>query len=420
MPFFFLRNLTRQIAIFTSLLFICFQFTEEPSSWSIILTILRFLIVFLLDLVQWSTNKTNLKKNRIICSLLLVRLVLCFLRNNIFKFYVFFELSALFVFFIVLSSGYQPERVRARYYLILFTILRSLPFLMNVILLLEKIWVRNFHVLIFSAQPIYELHTPILVLAFMVGILVKFPLYVFHIWLPKAHVEASALGSIILAAILLKLGVYGFMRIRSILRGQQLNFLFSFSLVGAWIVSFLCLRARDFKIVIAYSSVAHIGFIISALITRTFWRDLGALRVRIAHGFVSRALFFGAGLLYSLRGSRLLTFNRSLLLLAPWFSVTWACFCIINIGTPPALNFWGELFLIFGLTGYHKTAFCFFSGPLFLSVAFRVLLYSSLQTQKEIRPFLTSISFYRKDMLIMLLHLIFATLYIWVLVLFFE
>ena len=104
-------------------------------------------------------------------------------------------------------------------------------------------------------------------LSLRLGILVKFPLYLFHIWLPKAHVEASALGSMVLASILLKLGVYGFMRIRIFLSGFAVYFLFCFRMLGASIVRILCLRARDFKVLIAYSSVAHIGFLIRGLIS---------------------------------------------------------------------------------------------------------------------------------------------------------
>lgn len=135
-------------------------------------------------------------------------------------------------------------------------------------------------------------------------------MYFFHIWLPKAHVEASAGGSMVLAGLLLKLGAYGLFRTLSLLpHTPAADYIRGFALLGGLIIRALCVRARDMKVLIAYSSVAHMALLICALLNASSAGSGGALGMSLGHGLASSGLFLGAGLMYNRRGSRLSSLN---------------------------------------------------------------------------------------------------------------
>lgn len=291
------------------------------------------------------TQKSSLKRpgnfwSRTLLILMVARLVGCFNRDGLISFYVFFESRALVVFFFVLRFGYQPERHVARLYLILFTALTSLPFILLVLVLVKSFSFMTFRALQ-SAWRFYR--TPLsrsLRALLVLGFLVKFPVYVFHIWLPKAHVEASRSGSILLAGILLKLGTYGAYIVRGLLYGRFIGYYsVFFALLGGLILRGLSLRLVDFKVLIAYSSVVHIRFVMGGVLSINRLGEVGSLGISLSHGVVSSGLFFGAGVYYNSSNSRLFMFNKGSITTAPWFSFFWFILCASNMGTPPSFNF---------------------------------------------------------------------------------
>jgi len=181
----------------------------------------------------------------------------------------------------------------------------------------------------------------------LIAFLAKIPLVPFHIWLPEAHVEATAVGSVILAGLVLKIGTYGIIRflvpLQVLLPSDVLFTIISlFGLLSAAYATVMTLFQVDLKRIIAYSSIAHLSFAIAAVFTGTKTGLAGSYFYNIGHGFVSAALFFFAGVLYIRYGTRLLKYYSGLRLL-PYLSAQFMLFTFANIGFPGTSNFVAEL-----------------------------------------------------------------------------
>nr|YP_002735104.1 NADH dehydrogenase subunit 4 [Yemmalysus parallelus]ABZ02146.1 NADH dehydrogenase subunit 4 [Yemmalysus parallelus] len=346
--------------------------SDVLSYWMIMLT---FWIVFLMIMASYKI-KSNYNSNEFLITVtfLLLFLFLAFSSSNLFLFYLYFESSMIPTLFLIFGWGYQPERLMAGMYLIFYTLFASLPMLICIFYLYNTNY-SLFYFLIYSNFNIY------MYLSLTLAFLVKMPMFFVHYWLPKAHVEAPVSGSMILAGVLLKLGGYGLYRVFFFMKFYiPFNLLWIvISLYGMVIISLLCLCQVDIKSMIAYSSVAHMGLVISGLMTCNYYGLWGSMVMMLGHGLCSSGLFALANLMYERSHSRSIFINKGFLTFMPTMTMMWFLMSINNMSSPPSLNLLGEIMLINSLMSWSNISWIFLALSSFLSCCYSIYLYSTTQ-----------------------------------------
>lgn len=274
---------------------------------------------------------------------------------NYFWMYIYFELSLLPIFILIIYWGSNRRKIHAAYQMVLFTFIGSLFLLAGIFLLYIKIGTFNcFDIFSITQSEHYSkifsnFEKKLIWLLLFIGFAVKTPLYPFHIWLPEAHSEAPTTGSVMLAGVLLKMGTYGFLRFviplfPSVLETYK-TLVFTMCLCGILLSSLAALAQIDIKKIIAYSSIGHMGLVIIGIFTLNLNGLLGASYMMLSHGLISSALFFSIGLLYKIYGTRSIVYYTSIAHFMPRFSMCFFFFNLANMSFPGTAGFPGEILI---------------------------------------------------------------------------
>lgn len=295
------------------------------------------------------------------------------------NFYIIFELSVIPLIFLVSYWGYSLERVKAIFYIFLYTFFFSFPFFIMLIVYSDKL---KFNILNNRGEYI-EIN--MLVYTIILGfILVKIPIWGIHLWLIKAHVEASTEGSIILARIVLKLSGVAFIKILFFLPPMTLknrffsSFLMAVRALGAIFLAWYTLRQADLKLLIAVSSVIHISFMFILFNIGSYFRFYTLILVILSHGLVSPIIFLILGLIYEETSSRSSIIIKGSLKNIIYVRIIWFIICIFNIAVPLSINFIAEIFFFYASASFNFLLCLTIAVLIFINGVFNMYAYCSI------------------------------------------
>jgi len=378
---------------------------------SILFVLLTAFLMPICILASWNTIKDRVVDYMIAFLVLETLVIGVFTALDLFLFYIFFE-GTLVPMFIIIGVWGGQNRIYAAYKFFLYTLLGS------VLMLLAMLWMAHtagttsipaLKEFAFSPQA-----QPLLWLAFFASFAVKMPMWPVHTWLPDAHVQAPTAGSVILAGILLKLGGYGFILFNLPMFPQASQtfapLVWALSAIAIVYTSLVAFRQTDIKKLIAYSSVAHMGFVTMGIFAGNDQGVQGAVFQMLSHGLISGALFLCVGVVYDRMHTREIAFYGGLTSRMPWFAAIFLMFTMANVGLPGTSGFIGEILTMAGIYQVSTwTAFFAATGVIF-SAIYALTLYRNVMFGEITNPKLKDIMDIDRRELALFVPLIVGTL----------
>ncbi len=400
-----------------------FQFTED-SPWfsglhyhmgvdgiSVLFVLLTAFLMPICIVASWKSIETRVIEYMIAFLVLESLVIGVFCALDLLVFYMFFE-GQLIPMFLIIGIWGGKNRVYAAFKFFLYTLLGSVLMLAAILYMIsvahtsDIVALTNYH---------FEAGTQTwLWLAFFASFAVKMPMWPVHTWLPDAHVEAPTAGSVILAGILLKMGGYGFMRFSlpmfPLASAQFSPLIFALSVIAIVYTSLVAYRHTDMKKLIAYSSVAHMGFVTLGIFSGNLQGEQGALFQMLSHGVISGALFLCVGVVYDRMHTREIAFYGGVVNRMPIYAAVFMLFTMGNVGLPGTSGFVGEILTLTGTYGASTWPAIIASSGVILSAVYALSLYRRVVFGQLTNPALATIADMDSREILIFVPLIIATL----------
>jgi NADH-quinone oxidoreductase subunit M len=363
-------------------------------------------------LASWRSIRFRVREYMIAFLVLETLMVGVFCSLDLFLFYLFFE-GGLIPMFVIIGIWGGARRIYASFKFFLYTLAGSLLMLLAMMAMYWQAGTSDITMLL--THPFPAGMQKWLWLAFFASFAVKMPMWPVHTWLPDAHVEAPTAGSVILAAILLKMGGYGFIRFSLPMFPEASEYfaplVFTLSIVAIVYTSLVAMMQEDIKKLIAYSSVAHMGFVTMGLFTMTDQGVQGAIFQMVSHGIVSGALFLCVGVIYDRLHTREIAAYGGLVNRMPWYALAFMVFTMANVGLPGTSGFVGEFLTLLGAFRDNSWVAFFATTGVILSACYALWVYRRVIFGGLEKPSLVSIKDLTAREFVILAPLVVLTIY---------
>ena len=360
---------------------------------SVLFVLLTAFLLPICIVASWKSIEKRVLEYLIAFLILETLVIGVFCALDLVLFYLFFEGGLLPMFLIIGIWGGQ-RRVYAAFKFFLYTLLGSVLMLAAILWMISTAHTSSIpELMVYKFDPAVQTW---LWLAFFASFAVKMPMWPVHTWLPDAHVEAPTAGSVILAGILLKMGGYGFLRFSLPMFPQAswqfTPLVFTLSVIAVIYTSLVAFRQTDIKKLIAYSSVAHMGFVTMGIFAANPTGVQGAIFQMLSHGLISGALFLCVGVVYDRMHTREIAFYGGLVNRMPWYAAVFLLFTMGNVGLPGTSGFVGEILTMTGTYGASTWTAFFAATGVILSAVYALSLYRRVVFGELINPKLAGIS----------------------------
>ena len=380
---------------------------------SILFVLLTAFLMPICIIASWTTIKDRVVDYMIAFLVLETLVIGVFTALDLFLFYIFFE-GTLVPMFIIIGVWGGANRIYAAYKFFLYTLLGSVLMLLAMLWMAAEAGTTSIPALKEFDFPAYA--QPMLWLAFFASFAVKMPMWPVHTWLPDAHVQAPTAGSVILAGILLKLGGYGFILFNlpmfPLASEMFAPLVFVLSAIAIVYTSLVAFRQTDMKKLIAYSSVAHMGFVTMGIFAGNDQGVQGAVFQMLSHGLISGALFLCVGVVYDRMHTREIALYGGLTARMPWFAAIFMLFTMANVGLPGTSGFIGEILTMTGVYQVSTWTALFAASGVIFSAVYALTLYRNVMFGEITNPAMKAITDVDRRELLIFAPLILGTIWL--------